>query len=93
MPNRSFRFRVLAVLLLAAPLLGPTGWAQRRGEQPQIDPNLLNEDGVRATKQNRYEEAVEAFRKAYLAEPNQDKLVYNYFTSLVNYSIFLAENG
>ncbi len=74
-------------------VLTPPGWTQRRPDEPQVDPNQLNAEGVAATEKGRYEAAVKLFHQAYLVEPDQEKLVYNYFTSLVNYSIFLAEEG
>lgn len=84
---------LLVLCLFLAPVIHSGGWGQPGSDPPQIDPNQLNEDGVRATRQKQFERAVSSFREAYLVEPNQDKLLYNYFTSLVNYSIFLAESG
>lgn len=82
--------QILGVLPL---LFAMAAFAQGLRERPTVDPNLLNEEGVISTREGDYKRAVEAFHKAYIAEPTQEKLLYNYFTSLVNYSLHLARSG
>lgn len=63
------------------------------GEQPDLDPNMLNAQGVRATRRGDHAAAARAFRQAYEIDPTQAKIRSNLFTALKNHSIELAQEG
>jgi tetratricopeptide (TPR) repeat protein len=52
-----------------------------------IDPNQLNQEGVRANSAGDYQRAVDLFRQALTLEPDQAVLRYNLFNALNNLSI------